>query len=134
MTTYKQMKQALLSNNTIEFHNPPARVQQMVTILHCAGIVSIVENGTDWRVTLVRKPAVKPNLTVADVEVLTVAPAPKFARVRLADKIRWEDGTRIVTAQWSNKAYPIVGYQHDCLLLDTGYGIIGRRAENVKAA
>lgn len=134
MTTYKQMKHALLSNNTIEMYKPTARLIEMVTILACHGIVSIVTNGTDWRVTLTRKQTVQETLTAADVETLTFAPAPKFARLRLADKVRYKDGKRIVTQQWSNKAYPVIGHRNGFELLDTGYGVIGRKPENIKAA
>lgn len=127
MTTYKQMKHALLRNSTIEMYKPTARLIQMVTILACHGIVSIVSNGIDWRVTLLRKPVV----TAADAPPLAVVEKPLLARVRLADKIRYHDGKRIVSEQWSGTAYPVTGVQHGFVILDTDYGAIGRKPENV---
>lgn len=130
MTTYKQMKHALLNNNTIEMYKPTARLIQMVTILACHGIVSIVTNGTDWRVTLTRKSSIRENQTVADVDLKATS-----AHIRLHPRtIYHKNGTKEIREQYSSKAYPVIGHRNGFELLDTGHGIIGRKAENIKAA
>lgn len=86
-----------------------------------------------------RKPTVQANTTVADVEAkttsaLTVVEKPSLARIRLADKICYKDGKRIVTPQWSEQAYKITGTQGDYTLLEYGGGVIGRLSQNIKIA
>lgn len=115
MTTYKQMKHALLSNNTIEMYKPTARLIEMVTILACHGIVSIVTNGTDWRVTLIRKPTVNPNLTVADLNLKTksalVLITPVTVNSLVGQKVHlWNDyptGKKPTMGKWEVKEHHV---------------------------
>lgn len=66
---------------------------------------------------------------------LAVESKPTLASIRLADKIRYRDGQKIITAQWSQPVYKVTGEAHGCILLeDYRGGVIGRKPENVKVA
>lgn len=80
-----------------------------------------------------RKPA--PAVTVADAPPLAVVAKPTLlASVRLADKIRYVDGKRVVSEQWSGTAYKVTGTQGDYTLLEYGNGVIGRKTSDLKIA
>lgn len=64
----------------------------------------------------------------------TVVENPLFARIRLADKIRWKDGVKIVSEQWSGQLYKVAGTQGNFTLLEYGGGVIGRLSQNIKVA
>lgn len=128
MTHYIDYIRALKSGVIINDynHNPKLARLQSVRHIECYPVrVAFGVMALEYRYQ-------SPVVTVTDAPPLAVVEKPLLARVRLPDKIRYKDGKRIVTEQWSGRAYPVTGVQQGFVLMDTGHGIIGRRPENVR--
>jgi hypothetical protein len=77
----------------------------------------------------------KPGLPQAVAPTPLAVDKPQLASIRLADKIRYVDGMKVVSSQWSQVVYKVTGEAHGFVLLQDSRGvIIGRKPENVKAA
>jgi hypothetical protein len=58
----------------------------------------------------------------------------RAAYIRLADKIRYRDGIKVVRPQYSGQAYKVIGTQGEYLALRYGAGTIYRKREELRAA
>lgn len=122
MTTYLHYIRALKSGVVINDYNYSPMLERLLSLRHVKCFMVLPNTGLGYREYSYEPP-------VATVqETLTVA------RIRLADKVRYKDGKRLITPQWTGQAYPVIGSKHGFLLLDTGHGVVGRKAENVKVA
>lgn len=70
-------------------------------------------------------------LPTAIAPVLAVIQRPRFAAIRLPDKIRYHDGVMTVRTQWSHAIYEFVSRDEDWILLRNMHGNLGRRREDV---
>lgn len=103
-------------------HNPTLyRIAQSVQQIKVTIVIPVAgDTYTEYRYEA-------PVVTVADVEA-----QPTLAYIRLADRVRYKDGQRIITPQWSGQAYKITGTHGEFTLLEYGNGVIGRKANEIQ--
>lgn len=137
MTTYIHYIRLLKSGAVINDYNYNPMLERLALMRHVKCFTVLPNIGKVYREYSYEPPivTVQETLTVADVppSPFAVLPdTPVFARIRLADKVRYKDGKRVVSEQWSGKAYPVIGHRNGFELLDTGYGVIGRKISDCR--